>query len=93
MAAVLAVNRLCAPGSELAIEQRWYPSTAPADLLEIEEGKIDDTRLFLVLNATCVSAAYDREQVRPGRDTDKESGHIAFGFRARSLPLLGSGLK
>jgi hypothetical protein len=25
--AVLAINRLCAPGSELAIEQRWYPST------------------------------------------------------------------
>jgi hypothetical protein len=23
--AVLAVNRLCAPGSELAIEERWYP--------------------------------------------------------------------
>lgn len=23
VAAVLAVNRLCAPGSELAIEQRW----------------------------------------------------------------------
>jgi hypothetical protein len=28
IAAVLAINRLCAPGSELAIEQRWYPSTA-----------------------------------------------------------------
>jgi hypothetical protein len=27
-AAVLAINRLCAPGSELAIEERWYPSTA-----------------------------------------------------------------
>src|SRR6202041_1018755 len=35
VAAVLAINRLCAPGSELAIEQRWYPSTALDDLLEI----------------------------------------------------------
>src|SRR6266536_4582498 len=26
VAALLAINRLCAPGSELAIEQRWYPS-------------------------------------------------------------------
>ncbi|HXA49652.1 MAG TPA: hypothetical protein VNV86_05085 [Candidatus Acidoferrum sp.] len=26
VAAVLAINRLCAPGSELAIEERWYPS-------------------------------------------------------------------
>ena len=33
IAAVLAINRLCAPGSELAIEERWYPSTALDDLL------------------------------------------------------------
>ena len=46
VAAVLAINRLCAPGSELAIEERWYPSTALDDLLEIEEGKINDTRLY-----------------------------------------------
>jgi transposase len=52
VAALLAINRLCAPGSELAIEQRWYPSTALdagcgpyRDLLQIEEGKINDTRL------------------------------------------------
>ena len=25
VAALLAINRLCAPGSELAVEQRWYP--------------------------------------------------------------------
>jgi len=28
VAALLAINRLCAPGSELSIEQRWYPSTS-----------------------------------------------------------------
>ena len=50
MAAVLAINRLCAPGSELAIEERWYPSTALDDLLEIEEGKINDTRLYRCLD-------------------------------------------
>jgi hypothetical protein len=33
-------------GSELAIEQRWYPSTAMDDLLEIEGGTINDTRLY-----------------------------------------------
>src|ERR1022692_1985566 len=49
-AALLAINRLCAPGSELAIEQRWYPSTALDDLLEIEEGKINDTRLYRCLD-------------------------------------------
>jgi len=49
-AAVLAINRLCAPGSELAIEERWYPSTALDDLLEIEEGKINDTRLYRCLD-------------------------------------------
>jgi hypothetical protein len=50
VAAVLAINRLCAPGSELAVEQRWYPSTAVDDLLEIEEGKINDTRLYRCLD-------------------------------------------
>lgn len=50
VAALLAINRLCAPGSELAIEQRWYPSTALDDLLEIGEGKINDTRLYRCLD-------------------------------------------
>jgi transposase len=50
VAALLAVNRLCAPGSELAIEQRWYPATAMDDLLGIEEGKINDTRLYRCLD-------------------------------------------
>ena len=50
VAALLAINRLCAPGSELAIEERWYPSTALDDLLAIEEGKINDTRLYRCLD-------------------------------------------
>ncbi|MEX2262354.1 MAG: DUF4277 domain-containing protein [Bryobacteraceae bacterium] len=50
VAAVLAVNRLYAPGRELAIEERWYPSTALDDLLGIEEGKINDTRLYRCLD-------------------------------------------
>jgi transposase len=50
VAALLAINRLCAPGSELAIEQRWFPSTALDDLLQIEEGKINDTRLYRCLD-------------------------------------------
>lgn len=50
VAALLAINRLCAPGSELAIEQRWYPSTALDDLLGIKERKINDTRLYRCLD-------------------------------------------
>jgi len=50
IAALLAVNRLCAPGSELAIEERWYPATALDDLLGIAEGKINDTRLYRCLD-------------------------------------------
>src|SRR5512135_3479830 len=50
VAAVLAINRLCAPGSELAIEERWYPTTALDDLLGIPEGKINDTRLYRCLD-------------------------------------------
>jgi transposase len=50
VAALLAINRLCAPGSELAVEQRWYPFTALDDLLEIADGKINDTRLYRCLD-------------------------------------------
>jgi hypothetical protein len=45
IAALLAINRLCEPGSELAIEERWYPATALDDLLGIAERKVNDTRL------------------------------------------------
>jgi hypothetical protein len=48
--AVLAINRLCAPGSELAIEERWYPTTALDDLLAIPEGSLNDTRLYRCLD-------------------------------------------
>jgi transposase len=50
VAALLAVNRLCGPASELGIEERWYPATALDDLLGIEEGKINDTRLYRCLD-------------------------------------------
>jgi hypothetical protein len=50
VAALLAINRFCAPGSELAIEQRCYPSTALDDLLAIEEGKLNDTQLYRCLD-------------------------------------------
>lgn len=50
VAAILAINRLCDPGSELAVEQSWYPSTALEDLLHMEKGKINDTRLYRCLD-------------------------------------------
>ena len=50
VAAVLAINRLCAPGSELAVEQRWDPTTALQDLLRIPEGKLNDSRLYRCLD-------------------------------------------
>jgi transposase len=49
-AAVLAMNRLCAPGSELAIEERWYPMTALDDLLQIPQGSVNDSRLYRCLD-------------------------------------------
>jgi len=50
VAALLAISRLYAPGSELAIEKRGYPATALDDLLGIAEGKINDTRLYRCLD-------------------------------------------
>jgi transposase len=50
VAAILAINRLCAPGSELALEERWYPTTALDDLLHLPEGTINDSRLYRTLD-------------------------------------------
>ena len=50
VAALLAINRLCAPTSELGIEQRWYPATALDDLLSFPAGAINDTRLYRCLD-------------------------------------------
>ena len=50
VAAVLAINRLCAPGSELAVQRYWYPATALDDLLHIGKDKINDTRLYRCLD-------------------------------------------
>jgi hypothetical protein len=50
VAALLAINRLCAPSSELGIEERWYPAAALDDLLGIEKGAINDTRLYRCLD-------------------------------------------
>jgi transposase len=50
VAAVLAINRLCDPGSALAVEQHWYPATALEELLHIEKDKINDTRLYRCLD-------------------------------------------
>lgn len=50
VAALLAINRLCAPSSELGIEERWYPATALDDLLGFPAGTINDTRLYRCLD-------------------------------------------
>ncbi len=50
VAALLAINRWCAPASELGIEQRWYPATALDDLLGFPAGVINDTRLYRCLD-------------------------------------------
>ena len=50
VAAILAINRLCAPGSERAIEERWYPTTALDDLLHLPDGTINDSRLYRTLD-------------------------------------------
>lgn len=50
VAAILAINRLCAPGSELSIEEKWFKSTALDDLLGVAEEKINSNRLYECLD-------------------------------------------
>src|SRR5438105_1885665 len=46
IAALLAINRLCEPTSELSVEERWNAATALYDVLGIAEGNVNDTRLY-----------------------------------------------
>lgn len=50
IAAILAINRLCAPGSELAIEARWYGSTALDDLIGVDAARVNTDRLYRCLD-------------------------------------------
>jgi transposase len=50
IAAVLAINRLCAPGSELAIEARWYATTALDEVLGIDAARGNTDRLYRCLD-------------------------------------------
>lgn len=46
MAQILTIARLCEPSSELHIAEDWLRKTALADILGIDESRIDDNRLY-----------------------------------------------
>lgn len=47
---LLAVNRLCAPGSELFVHQRWFDTTAMDFLLDADAGVAGKDRLYRALD-------------------------------------------
>ena len=47
---LLAVNRLCAPGSELSVHEKWYPQTAMDVLLDCTEQVAERNRLYRCLD-------------------------------------------
>jgi len=47
---LLAVNRLCAPGSELSVHEKWYPRTAMDVLLDCGEAVGERNRLYRCLD-------------------------------------------
>ena len=47
---LLAVNRLCAPGSELSIHERWFSRTAMDFLLGCDETVAGKDRLYRALD-------------------------------------------
>lgn len=50
VSAVLAINRLCDPRSELYIDEQWYKQTALDDIIGISEEKIQKDRLYRCLD-------------------------------------------
>lgn len=49
-AAILAINRLCCPWSELSIEEKWYRRTALDDIVGVSIEKIHTDRLYHCLD-------------------------------------------
>lgn len=47
---LLAVNRLCAPGSELSVHEKWYPQTAMDLLLDCTDEVAERNRLYRCLD-------------------------------------------
>lgn len=47
---LLAVNRLCSPGSELAVHERWFGATAMDFLLDCDAGVAGKDRLYRALD-------------------------------------------
>jgi len=47
---LLAVNRLCAPGSELSVHERWFPKSAMDFLLDGDERLASKDRLYRALD-------------------------------------------
>lgn len=50
MAALLTVARFCAQRSELGVAEHWYDTTALDDLLGVDTGLVNDTRLYRALD-------------------------------------------
>jgi transposase len=46
MAEILTLARLCEPSSELHIAEDWFRKTALGDILGIDEGKVNEDRLY-----------------------------------------------
>src|SRR5207244_6223876 len=92
IAALLAINRLCEPRSELAVEERWYPATALDDLLGIAEGKVNDTRLYRCLDRLIPHKTKLERHLRQrcGRGSGEESDD-ATRLLARSAGRLQAG--
>jgi transposase len=47
---LLAVNRLCAPGSELSVHEKWYPRSAMDVLLDCDDRVAERNRLYRCLD-------------------------------------------
>jgi transposase len=50
VAELLAVNRLCDPGSELSVHEKWYPRTGMGFLLDCDDRVAEKDRLYRCLD-------------------------------------------
>lgn len=88
---VSPINRLCDPGSGLAVEQHWYPSTALEDLLHIAWQ--DERHAVLSLSGPPAAAKTKVEQHLNRADvlTDSVSTTVWLRYPQKKITLRDSG--
>jgi len=75
VAELLGVNRLCDPGSELSVHEKWYPKSAMSLLLDCSDAVAEKDRLY-----RCLDRLVEHKEALEGHLKEKWGELFGAGF-------------